>query len=284
MYDVNLTKLNKEYVKYAGVLIFGILMLLLAIYIVVSLKKINNNTTNYVEVNNYEKTREDFLFGSYKYKIKYYYKLNGNEYVCKKTHYDKYIIPTRDEKVYIKDFKYPEKCTDDFTLTTYSLSLLAIVYIGALCFGLSIVNYKPTKNKLNDVKELMNNGVLVKNAPYYKNIISRRKNGDPFVGTVIHVKTPSGEYIRFSPLYGTVKYFDKGGTVDVLYDPNNYENYYVAKEINRKDGNKESDYFHSTKEELEKLRRYSFEIYEELYYRNKKRMKKIRGFLNKFQI
>lgn len=275
MYDVSLRKLTKEYIRYTSVLILGILILVFAIYSGINIKNIDNNTTNWVEVNKYEKNGEKYTFGRNKYEVKYHYKIKGNDYVCKKTYKTKYWKPDKSEKVYINDFNHPEKCIDYETLGLISMLNFALVYVGALFIGLSFVNYKPSKNKLNDAKYLLNNGVLVKNAPYYKNITSRALNGDPVVDIVIHVKQSSGEYIRFSQTNREVKFYAKGGTVDILYDPSNYENYYVAKEINRIGGNLDSDYYQSTKEELEKLRRYIFENNEELYYRNKKKMKSI---------
>ena len=284
MYKVNITKLTKDYNRYAGVLIVGLLMIVYGIYMGINIKTITNNTQNYVEVDKFEKTREDYIFGAYKYTTKHFYKINDKEHVCEKTLISKYWNPEKSKKVYIKDFNHPEECMNDDIIGLYGLAIFSMFLVGAIFTALSLANYKPSKEQLKDAKYLVNNGILVKNAPYYRNITSRRRNGDPVVQTVIHVKSPSGEYIRFSAPFKFAKFLEKGGTVDVIYDPDNCDNYYVAKEINRISGNQESDYQKSTEEELDKLRRYKFEYGEILHYRNKQKVEKIVEFIKRHKI
>ena len=273
MFETNLKKISKEYNKYVIVIIVALIMMSISICVILNINAISDNTTNYVKVDKFEKTREDFILGTYKYKTKHYYKINGNEYVCEKTLIVKYRTPSKDEEIYIKDFNKPEKCLDSDTLGLYLVWFVPIIPIGILFIGLSLVNYKPEKERLKSVKYLLNNGILVKNAPYYRNVIKRKRNDDPIIETVIHVKSTSGEYIRFLADYEITEFLAKGGTIDIIYDPDNYENYYTAKEINRIGGNRESDYQQTTEEELEKLKRCNLEE-EIIYYTNKEKVEK----------
>ena len=99
MYETNFKKISKEYNKYVIVIIGALIMMSFSICVILNIKAISDNTTNYVKVDKFEKTREDFILGTYKYKTKHYYKINGNEYVCEKTLIAKYRNPSKNEEV-----------------------------------------------------------------------------------------------------------------------------------------------------------------------------------------
>ena len=279
MYDISDKKIKKGLTLYLIVTILGIIYLFDGIFNFISFKIIQKNATYEIQAEKIDVQKKDIFDLFAYYKTVHYYVLNDKEYVCKNSMFAKYLGPSNNLTVYY-NYNKPSQCyTEDIWIDSFN-GLLDSILIGGIFALLGIINIMPIREKKKMIKYLNQYGKLVKNVPYYRNIKYRSDDMTPRTGIIIHCKLPSGEYIRFSQddISGT-KYYDKGGFVDIVYDPYNYEIYYASEEINRVDGNHDDDFQKTDKEELEQLRRYSRTKDDEIYYKNKKKIEKIKKII-----
>lgn len=158
------------------------------------------------------------------YSPNYEYKVNGTIYVCKSS--TSSSTKSGNGTVYY-DSSNPGRCMTDFDDNTngflFIFLLLPMIFIivGGLQIKKSIVKTKITKN-------LASNGVLVKNIPYrlIDSNITVNNNRLKCISTTY--KFPDGvlREIKSEPLSGNIL-SDADGMCDMLYDPNNYDNYFI---------------------------------------------------------
>lgn len=168
--------------------------------------------------------------GGYDYKPIYHYTVNGKEYTCK----SKYNISKqnlKEGKVYYEAAD-PSNCLTDETYDRYSLNyiILAITSGGGVLIIVAflIMMFKEIK-KNKKIKHLIYNGRLVKGLPHaLKNNVD---SDSPYSVTIIVDYTfPDGTTRRLESEPQRFKKV-KQGSIDLLYDPHDYDNYFLGIDI-----------------------------------------------------
>lgn len=166
--------------------------------------------------------------GSTTYSPNYEYIVDGKNYVCNSN----VSSSSRNAKgIVYYDSKNPSNCMTDFDnssngiLAIFLLLPIVFIVIGGLQIRKSI-------NKTKVAKELAKTGVLVKNIPYQLVNSNISVNNVPLKCICINYKFPDGvlREIKSEALKGNVL-SDADGMCDLLYDSNNYNNYYIDFDI-----------------------------------------------------
>ncbi len=123
-------------------------------------------------------------------------------------------------------FEFPE-----FSLIGLMFPLFEFLFV-ALFAGLGIMQFKSVNNQTKKLKKLSTTGVLIKNLDYKVVSSGTVINGQDIKCIEVIYKPKEDVEI---PLRSEAK-FDgklsrKDGTVDLLIDPNDHSNYYIAFEI-----------------------------------------------------
>jgi len=106
--------------------------------------------------------------------------------------------------------------------------LLPLIFI-AIGGVILIKNIK----KIKVMKQLANNGILVKGIPYELVHTNITVNGRSIQAMSINYQFPDGSIktLKGLPLYKSRMHNYDSGLCDLLYDPSNYNNYYIDFEI-----------------------------------------------------
>lgn len=128
--------------------------------------------------------------------------------------------------------------------------LFYIFYILPITFFLiGAVNIVKIFNRIDIVKHLNQSGQLYKNLPYKLMPSGSSINGREVMYPVAKFKLPSGEEIE---LKGDARFDyvdrDVDGYIDLVIDPNDYSKYFLDFNINRLEGNRDSDFYKSIEE------------------------------------
>lgn len=242
MFDIDINNVKKGRRFYYIFLFIGILFFIIfgAIY-VSNVKKLNSldSTTlsTKVEVTSYIDDE-----GSRMYSPVYYYEVNGQSYSCSSSASSSNNPGTENKTVYY-DSSNPSRCMSEYSKSsnTFIFIFLAIPVIFVI---VAIVNIRKVNKKIKTIKELNQNGKLVKNLPYRLENSGIVVNNVPVERPVIDYRLSTGEYVT---LYGEPrhdrKYADADGMVDLLIDESNPKNYFIDFEINRLTGNLNTDYY-----------------------------------------
>ena len=232
MYEVDMR--NVEATKKAGIalLIYGFIFLFAIggylLYNITTFMSMDSQVmSKRVEVESYEGDEDTY------YTPIYHYRVRGVEYSCKARNSSN-VYPSTENKVVYYDSKNPERCYD-----TYSKNVNWIV-IAVLIVVLLILWYGFTKliksnKKIKAIKELCQNGKLIKNLPYrLEDADFAGSDNKPLKKIVVDYKLPSGETVE---LYGDTRWDEKSsdddGTVDLLIDENDPTKYFVDFEIKK---------------------------------------------------
>ena len=181
--------------------------------------------TTYIE-ENYETNNDNEKV----YKPIYHYEVNGVEYKCKSS------IKIKGEKLTEGIVHYnssnPKTCMID---NDYSNFIIFYVFlIPAILFAILLIPLTKElvrqKKRKKMVENLIKNGILVKNIPHE---IEHHYGIDPSNSLIVsEYKFPDGtvKKLKSEPLsYRRIK----KGSKDLLYDPNNYDNYYLGIDIEK---------------------------------------------------
>lgn len=158
------------------------------------------------------------------YSPNYEYEVNGTIFVCHSS--TSSSIKSGDGIIYYNS-NNPGDCMTDFDNNTngflFIFLLLPIIFIvvGAL-------QLKKCFTKVKIAKELAKSGILVKNLPYQLVNSNISVNNVPLKCICIAYKFPDGvlREIKSEPLKGNIL-SDADGMCDLLYDANNYNNYFI---------------------------------------------------------
>ena len=178
-----------------------------------------------VEVDMYEDIEDTY------YTPIYYYRVGGVEYSCRGQG-SSTAYPSTENKVVYYDSKNPERCYDSYSKSVNWIMLVVLIAIlYMLLYG--FIRLTRTNKKIKIIKELCQNGKLIKNLPY--RLVDADFGGSKeriLKKIVVDYKLPSGETVE---LYGDTRFDEKtrdqDGMVDLLIDENDPTKYFVDFEI-----------------------------------------------------
>ena len=158
------------------------------------------------------------------YSPNYEYIVDGKIYVCKST--TSSSSRGGDGIVYYNS-KNPGQCMTDFDNSSSGI-LAFFLIIPVIFIVVGALQIKKSITKSNIAKELAKSGVLVKNIPYHLENSNISVNNVPLKCIATTYKFPDGvlREIRSEALKGNVL-SDADGMCDLLYDPNNYDHYFI---------------------------------------------------------
>ncbi len=138
---------------------------------------------------------------------------------------------------------------DDGEAGLFILMFLILPVVFILIGGINIIK---VFKRVKQVKRLNQVGVLYKNIPYTLASTGMSVNDVPILKPVVKFKLPNGEFVTLS---GDARHDrkdrDSDGYIDLVLDPDNYDNYFLDYDINRLGGNRKEDYY-KTFEELKR--------------------------------
>lgn len=229
VYDINLKKVKSGRLFGIIFLVFGILFLVIFGAAIFSQIIKKNSLDSEVQSHSIEWEKiVDEDEGGITYSPTYYYKVNNIEYSCESTTSSN--IKSGKGIVYY-DSKNPANCMTDFE-KTLDIFLLVFLLIPIIFIIIGYCQIKSYFKKLKMVKSLGNNGVLVKCVPY-KLVDSNVSVNDVVLKCFQVTYTfPNGitKELFGEPVYDHILE-DFDGRCDLLYDPNNYDNYFIDLEI-----------------------------------------------------
>lgn len=242
MYDISTKNVRKGkgfyYIFLAAGLLFLIILCAVLILSYSRLKSLDSTTTSTrVIINSHEDDEGNLL-----YSPTYYYSVDGEEYLCK-SNVSSSIRPGAENKKVYYDSKNPSKCMTEYSKS--SNKFLLIFFILPLVFIIvAVVNIRKVNKRVKLIKQLNENGKLVKNLPYHLENTGMVVNNIPIQRPVVEYTLPNGSTITlFGDPRNDRKSFDSDGMVDLVIDENNPDNYFIDFEINRLTGNLPSDYY-----------------------------------------
>lgn len=212
-----------------------IIFLLVAITFLVILGMIGINFKNkdskldaQVNANNIEWI-EEYDDDGVTYKPIYYYEIEGVEYKCSSS----VSSSSKNTKgiVYFNT-KNPNECLTDYEKNNSKWLLLILLFPVIFITIGGVILIKNVK-KVKTIKKLAVGGILVKGIPYELVYTNISVNNVRLQAISINYKFPDGSVrnLRGLPLYKGVMHNYDSGLCDLLYDPSNYDNYYIDFEI-----------------------------------------------------
>lgn len=164
--------------------------------------------------------------GNELYSPTYYYEVNGNKYICTSNS----SSSTKSGKgIVYYDTTNPSKCMTDFeSNSSFLFMIFLIIPLLFIIIGLFFIRKYINRNKV--IKRLAYDGVLVKGIPCQIVNSNISLNNVPLKCLSISYKFPDGNIrnLKSDPLH----IINSNLMVcDLLYDANNYNNYYIDWEI-----------------------------------------------------
>lgn len=193
----------------------------------------------------YESSNDDSTDKRLYYKPTYYYLINGKEYECESKIAEEDEPKTEDNLVYYKSSD-PKICMTQYEDKSryFTISVIAELVFGIIISFMSIKIIKLVK-KMKLIKELNENGKLIKNIPYRLINTGISKNNKNIYSPVISLKNTNGQIIELvgDPRFDYID-SDNDNLVDLLIDINNPKNFFIDFEINRLSGSTAQDYYY----------------------------------------
>ena len=187
--------------------------------------------------------RED---NSVTYSPIYYYEVDNKQYICDSNVYSNV---QKSSGIVYYDSNNPAKCMSDFESNSNWIFLVFLL-IPIIFIGVGATFIKSYMKKQKNLKKLATTGVLVKGIPYQIIDSNTSVNGRRLKCFSIMFTFPNGttKNIVSDPAYNHVL-SDYDGKCDLLYDPNNYDNYFIDLEITTTgSGNPNIVYFEQTQQ------------------------------------
>lgn len=166
--------------------------------------------------------------GQTMYSPNYYYQVNGESYICKSSGSSS---SKRGNGIVYYNSSNPSECMPDYESSTSYFFLIFLAFpLISIIIGVLQIKTMILKTKI--AKNLAYNGVLVKGIPYQLVKSGIEVNDVPLmcISTVYSFPDGKTREIRSEPLK-TRFLTDDDRLCDLLYDPNNYDNYFVDFEI-----------------------------------------------------
>lgn len=240
MYNINTKNIKKGYNSFLLLLVIGFLFLAVFGRILISnyikLKNLDSKIiSNRVNVESYESDNSTM------YSPTYYYIVNGESYSCKSNTSTSNYPKTSNVIVYYNS-NNPTDCMTEYSKNSNS-SLILIMILPLFMIILATINIIKLSKRLLVIKNLNQNGKLVKNIPYLLEDTRFKIMNNQIQRPVVDYALSSGTTIT---LYGDPRFDLKDsddGTIDLIIDENNPKNYFMDFNINRTNGNLETDYY-----------------------------------------
>lgn len=245
MYDINTKNVKRGLGFYYLFMFVGILLLGIFLIIVMArnktIKQLDSRTTSIgmtIETSHDEQNT--------KYSPIYHYLVSGREYSCPSNTSSSAKPGEKNITIYYSSSD-PSKCMTEYSKSRSKLIyLFMIVPIVFMIF--SSINVKKVDKRLKIINELNQKGKLVKNLNYHLEDTGITINKENIKRPVVEYTLSSGKTVT---LYGDPRFDrktkDEDGTVDLIIDENNPENYFIDFEINRLTGNLPTDYYSQSK-------------------------------------
>ena len=255
MYDVDLKNVKKGGSVFILFVVIGFIFSGVGVSMFVSTLVKKNSMDSEVEAYKVDINEHYDSESGTMYSPTHYYRVNGVEYVCSGGGSTSSITKSmKDETVYYNS-NNPSECLTDYSKSSNNLFFILFGSIGGLIAVIGIKKMINAHKRVKIVKYLNQNGQLIKNLPYYMEDTGVSVNDRRIQRPVVDYRLPSGSVIqlRGDGRYDH-KYRDADGFVDLLIDPNDFNNYFIDFEINRIGGNLDSDYYKPTEEELARMK------------------------------
>ena len=245
MYSIDFSNLKKGIKYYLIAIVVSILFIAVISMVFINRQhKINSLDASVraykVEVQSYEDDNTTM------YSPTYYYIVNNTKYSCVGN------ASTSDPRNTLKKIYYSTAEPSVCFIEGYKSDIIFIILgILVLLLFMLLLIFRMLKliKKIKIIEELNTKGKLVKGLPY-----SLENTGEVIMNhsiqrLVVNYKLPDGRLIT---LYSDSRYDKKepspNGKVDLVIDPENYNNYFIDYEINRLSGNLDGDYYNDTNE------------------------------------
>lgn len=255
MYDIDLKNVKKSGSSLIFVILIGLLFAGIGIGMFVSQVAKKNRMNSEVEAYKVDIDEHYDSDSGTMYSPIHYYRVDGVEYTCTGGGSTSSITSSMEDETVYYNSSNPSDCMTDYSKSSNNLFFLIFTLLGGLAAGVGFNNVFKSRKRIKMIKYLNQNGMLVKNLPYYMEDTNVSINNHIIQRPVVDYRLPSGSTIK---LYGDGrydrKYRDEDGFVDLLIDPNNFNNYFIDFEINRLSGNLDSDYYKPTEEELSRMK------------------------------
>ncbi len=232
MYNINFTNIKKGrrfyYVFLAAGLFF--LSILASIYIstIVSKNTLDSSTiSTRVSVRQHTSSRSS---ANMLYSPVYYFEVNGEEYICPSTSSSS-IYPGTENKTVYYNSKNPEECMTEYTISSNTTLLFAII-LPLIFIVFSLIKIHKVNQRIGKIKELNQKGRLIKDLPYTLENTGMSVNHKPVKRIVVEYTLPSGSKITLQgdPIFDD-KIADADGYVDLVIDESDPSNYYIDFDI-----------------------------------------------------
>lgn len=224
MYEVNSKNLKGSFSISNLILFIGLIALIILGLTIFPAKIKENLYTERVEAFDSE-----FYYYSTDevYRIKFHYLVDGKEYSLF-TNASKDDRNNYDLTIYYKKGN-PKSAISKYEIEKANNNFFLLLIPGVL-FLFGIVMTIKNLMKVLRVRKLIKKGILVKNIPYMLIDKKAEINGHKIMAYCITYTFPNGhtKELISSGIYTKTS---KEGECDLLYDPNNYDNYYIDKNI-----------------------------------------------------
>lgn len=227
-YKINYKNARNNFTLPVIFLLVGITFLVIVGIIGINFKNKDSKLDAQVNAQNIE-WLEDRDDDGITYKPIYYYEIDGIEYKCSSS----VSSSSKNTKgiVYFNT-KNPNECLTDYEKNNSRWLLLILLFpVIFITIGGVILLKNIKKTKI--MKQLATNGILVKGIPYELVYTNITVNGRSIQAISINYKFPDGSVrnLKGLPLYKINMHNYDSGLCDLLYDPSNYDNYYIDFEI-----------------------------------------------------
>lgn len=242
MYDIDTKNVRKGNKLYFMFLAAGLLFLIVfGGFVLVNTLKLKNldatTMSNKVEI---ESSTDDD--GATLYSPTYYYRVNGEKYVCE-SNVSSSSNPGTSNKIVYYDSKNPSNCMTEYSKSSNKFFALFLI-LPLILILVSIINIRKIGKRVKLINELNQKGKLVKNLQYHLENTGMSINNVQIQRPVVEYTFPSGVVVT---LYGDPRHdgklCDDDGMVDLVIDEENPDNYFIDFEINRLSGNLPTDYY-----------------------------------------
>jgi len=226
VYNINPKRVNIHFIPSIVTILIGILFLVIFGGIVYSGYNKIKVFDGKIQAYNIEWQKKEDEKEIYVYSPTYYYDIDNISYTCTSNEFKN--VKSGNGIVYY-DTNNPSKCLVDFEIyDNIIISYFLILPIIILLFGF-IMLFTNIKRKLN-LRKLSQNGTLVKGVPYQAISTNKRKHDKNIIYLSIEYIFPDGisRTLYSDTFTDDCKLY---GYCDLLYDNNNFNNYYIDFEI-----------------------------------------------------
>lgn len=230
VYDVNIKKAR-------GGLGFGLIFVLFGVFFLVILSGVafsgiakKNSLDGEVKASNITWESHYDSDNGTMYRPTYIYEVNGQSYSCRSNTSSSSQSGAKGTVYY--NTSQPSECMTDFDSST-NFIVIIFLFLPIIFILVGGNQMKKALANAKKAKELAKSGVLVKGVPYEIINTGMAVNDRKIKAFAITYTFPDGQTreLKSQGIFDHVLR-DRDGLCDFLYDPNNYDNYFIDLEIN----------------------------------------------------